>query len=241
MKNYLILILIAFLLSSCGTYYYYPTYQNVPTNTKENEISYACFLSGDNMGFNLSYSMTKNLGSFLTVNTFDNLDSEKATKMADLGLYYFKSINIANNKNIKSTYSLTSAYGFGQNNRHDFAYALDIKRVFLQPSFTFQSNYVDLGFSSRFSYVDYKVEKFLGEEYKFLFDHLYDIGERGFLFFEPHMYVGLGYKGVKLNCHITNVNKINSAKILFYDTRVVYLSLSLNFDIDKIFKNKLFQ
>lgn len=235
MKNYLILILIASLLSGCGTYYYYPTYQNVPTNTKENEISYACFRSGDNRGFNLSYSMTKNLGSFLTVNTFDNLNSEKATRMTDLGLYYFNSINIANNKNIKSTYSLTSAYGTGQNNRHDFAYALDIKRVFLQPTFTFQSKYVDFGLSSRFSYVDYKVEKFLGEKYKHLFDQLYDIGERGFLFFEPHMYIGIGYKWVKVNYHMMKVSKINSAKILYYDFRVGYLSLSFNLDLATIF------
>lgn len=231
----LISLLFILLGSGCSTYYYYPTYQAIPTNTKENEIRGSYFTSADNQGFNLNYSITKNLGAFLCVNTFNDYDFKKGAQIADLGLYFYKNQFFTENENIKMTYSISSAYGYGQNNRyHDF-FDLDIHRIIIQPSFAIASRFVDFGISSRFSSVDYKLDRFVDERFDYYFIDLYDIGNHQFHFFEPHMYFGIGYKGLKLNYHIVNLSKINDPEILYYNNTVGYLSLGVKLDIDKIF------
>lgn len=236
MKNSLILVFIILLFSSCGTYYYYPTYQNTPTNTKEKEIKGSYFISAYNQGFNISYSLTKNIGTFLCINTFNNYNFSTGAEIADLGLYYFKSEDIDENKNLKIIYSISAAYGYGQNNRHHDFFNLDINRIFIQPSFAITSKFVDFGISSKFSYVNYKIDRIVSEQYSNHFADLHDVGKQQFHFIEPHIYFGLGYKGIKLNYHIVNTHKMNDSEILYYNNVIGYLSLSLKFDIDKIFK-----
>lgn len=228
MRKYLILIFSIFLMYSCSTYYYYPTYQDIPTDTKKNEIRGSSFLSGDNEGFNVGYSISENIGTFLTLNTFNNFDFKNGVQIADIGLYYYDHKSLTENGNI--TYSISSAYGYGQDNRNN-NFDLDINRIFIQPSLAFTSKFVDFGISSRFSYVDYRLYSV-----DYYSSDLYDVGKRKFFFFEPHIFLGLGYKGIKLNYHIANLFKINTSEILYFKDEVGYLSLSLKFDINKLIK-----
>ena len=230
------IFLIVFLLTGCGTYYYYPTYQDIPTNTKRGELRGNFFTSADNQGFNLAYSVTNNFGTFVCLNTFDNYDFKHGAQITDFGVYYFKANSLKAKPTIKLVFSLSGAYGFGQNNKHYELYNLYINRFFLQPSLALTSKFVDFGFSGRFSYVDFKMDRHVGAEYDGYFTKLYDVGKDAFYFFEPNLFIGLGYKGIKLNYHFLGVNKLDDSKIEYCKESIGYLSLSMKFDITKLFK-----
>ena len=238
MKISIFLILFLFLLTGCSTYYYYPTYQDIPTNTKSGEVRANYFGSGDNQGFNLAYSITNNFGTFVCLNTFDEYNFKHGAQITDFGVYYFKVNSFKAKPNIKLVFSLSGAYGFGQNNQNYELYNLNINRFFLQPSIALTSTFVDFGISGRFSYVDFKMDRHVGQEYDGYFTQIYDVGKEAFYFFEPNLFIGVGYKGIKLNYHFLSVNKLNDSKIEYYSESTPYLSLSMKFDIAKIFKKK---
>ncbi len=221
------------IMTGCSTNYYYPTYQNIPVNNKSKELKGDYFISKASEGFSLSYSVTNNIGSYINLNTFNNYDFKDGAQIMDIGFYLFEAKEISDKPNINLTYSMAAAYGFGQYNRQRDYYELDIHRIVIQPSFAITTKIFDIGFSGRFSYVDYKLNRYKGEEFDSHYTQLHDIGKKPFYFFEPGFFIGLGYKGIKLNFHRLKLNKLNDAKILYYED-TAYLCLSLKFDIDKL-------
>lgn len=218
-------------LSACSTYYYYPTFQNVPAHTNSNEISGAYFISGENEGFTLNYSVTNHFGAFLTANTFDGYNFRDGTQLFDFGLYAFDSKPINTNGNINFIYAVSAAYGYGEYNREKEFYNLNISRLSIQPSIALTSKIFDCGLSFRLSNVDYELHRFAyNSEYD---ENLMNIGKDKFYFFEPHAFIGLGYKGIKLNYHTLITKKINAPKILYYETPTGYFSLSLKYTLGK--------
>ena len=201
-------ILISFLLSACSPYYYFPTYQNIPIHSGKNEIQSAYFLNAENQGFSISYTLSDNFGIFTNVNTFDKYNLSDGAFFADLGLFYFKNSSVFNDK-AELVLSITSAYGYGKNNRYREFYQMGINRFFLQPSFILTSDFIDLGASYRFSYVNYNLKTDEGYEDKY--NELMDVGKTPFFFAEPHIFAGVGYKWIKLNYHILALQKLNNA------------------------------
>ncbi len=230
-----LLILIIFILTGCETYHYYPTFQQIPKSTKAKEITGSYFSSDDNLGINVNYSITDNIGTFVTVNTFDSYDFKNGAHITDLGLYYSRSKKTSAIRPVHITYALSGGYGYGGYNRDADYYTLEINRAFLQPSFAYTSKFFDAGISSRFTYLDYTVKRAPANYSSTNLDDLRDMPSRGFVFFEPQFYFGIGYKGVKLNYHSVSLKKLNDAHVLFSDESIAYLSLSIKLNADVIF------
>ena len=232
MKKSILLFLVIISLYSCHTYHYFPTYQNVPTNQKKNEVSTTSFVNPENIGQSISYSVTDKVGAFATYNEFNGSNE---AYICDVGLYAYKPLEtILENTNV--VISISGAYGFGKHYGSDM-YHLKMNRVYLQPSFGYESKFVDFGASTRLSYLNYKVDYF-DTKYGRENTSLKDVGIKPFYFIEPNLYIGLGYKWIKLNYHYMVLNKLNSAKIEYYRDNVSFFSLSIKYDIDKIFKKK---
>lgn len=229
-------MMFALVLAGCSTYYYYPTYQSISTNTKSNELKADYFVGGYNEGFSLSYSLSNHLGTYFSVCTFDQYEFKEGAQIADIGFYYFGAKNIYELPNINLTYSLSAAYGLGEYNRHREDYDLDINRFMLQPSFAVTSTLVDFGFSSRFSCVNYKVHRYTEHLSDYQISDLGDAGKSLFYFFEPNIFIGIGYKGVKLNYHYVTLTKMNDSEISYYDGNTAYLSLSVKYEIGKLWQ-----
>ncbi len=228
-------VMMMIIQTGCGTYYHYPTYQNIPVNRKAGEIRGDYFLSEASEGFSLSYSITKNLGAFVNVNTFKQYDFQEGAHMSDLGLYFFKAKNLTESPAITMTPSLSAAYGFGQYNRNRDYYRLDIHRAYLQPSVAITSNIIDIGLSGRLSRVDYQLDRFYNDESsEHHYANLYDVGKKPFYFFEPGFFIGVGYKWVKLQFHTFRSVQLDDSEILYYED-TGYLSLSIQLDLEKWF------
>ncbi|MCK5853559.1 hypothetical protein KAH27_11070 [bacterium] len=227
-------ILTLFTLYACSAYYYFPTYQNVPIPTKKHEFKQSYFINGESQGFSLSYSISNNFGVFSNLNTFDNYKFSSGAYFTDFGLFIYKNPFPSDDK-VKMIISLASAYGYGQNNRYSEYYDMGIHRIFIQPALYFTNDFFDIGFSYRFSYVNYTLNINGDRENNGNFDELFDIGSEPFYFSEPHFFIGLGYKWVKISYHLVSAHKINDAKIQYYKSEVPYLSLDIKFNIDKIF------
>jgi len=239
----IIYLLNLIILTSCSSYYYYPTYQNIPSNTKANEIQAVYFVDIiANKGLALSYSLNKNIGVFTNYNNLSTqsnlLFSDGGTYIADIGMYYFNNLKV-DNENIKITMSVSSAYSYGQEECSEYSYEqsaeyyfnLNLHRFFLQPSFSYKSRFFDFGISSRISYVNYTSNAdVIGPD-------LSKLTRTPYYFFEPHIFFGIGYKWIKLNYHFVKAENINNARISFIE-KSDYISLSINYDIDKLFKKK---
>jgi hypothetical protein len=231
MKTNLIVIA-SLLLVGCNRYNYYPTFQSIPTQSEAKEVKAAYFISEANQGFAVNYTLTKNTGVFTTVNTFGEYDFKNDAHLLDVGAFYFNTIDFSGDKYL--SYAVSGAYGFGENNRNSEYYAMDIMRLSLQPSVIFRSKFFDAGLSTRFSHVGYNVER-VANVHDREFEALRDMESSKYFFAEPNAFVGVGYKGIKLNLHLTQALKLNNADLYYLDSPQLYMSLSANYKLSKLF------
>ena len=108
MKYIATLIIAVLFLSSCKTYHYYPTYQNIPLNQKKNEVASSSFVSDESIGQSVSYSITDQFGAFVTHNIFINYGD---AYISDIGAYYYKPLE-STEKNSNGTIAMSGAYSF---------------------------------------------------------------------------------------------------------------------------------
>lgn len=229
-KLYLLPIGLVIMLSSCGSYTHYPTYQNVSQNTNAKELEITPFFTDGNEGVSASYSVTKSLGVFTTLNTF----SHRKAIIIDIGSYYYKPISLTKDGNTKIILSNSFSYGYGKTN-HYAGFDLKMDRLAIQPSVAFTSDFMDFGISNRFSYLKHKATIYNSS---YATDLLRDEGKKPFYFSELNMYFGGGWKWVKLYYHFNSTAKMNNANMRYYKADVGYLSLSIKGRLDKIFKKK---
>jgi len=232
--RYLCLILVI-LLYSCGTYQYYPTYQNFNLSEQKNETQINTFASQVNEGLNVSHSLTDHLGAFVTYNKFNSEFSEKRRRAVDFGAFYYRSMQ-AQDKLVKYSFTASPFYGYGYDYSED-DYRLKFNRLGFQTSAAFTSKFIDAGLSSRFMKMVYQTE-FSSSSFMTYEEVLGDVGLRPFHFSELSGFIGLGYKGVKLNLQIIQAYKLNKGEISMYDNDG-YLSLSINLKWSDIFKDRL--
>lgn len=229
------LILTLVVLTSCSTYYYYPTPQTVLKFTEKGDIGVEA--STDFNGYD-RYSAGIALTDFMAVNadinTFRKQDYENNnySKYRDYMInaelilyhrwreYFYPAVNLG--------------FGTGEIDRYNPELNVNINRVFLQPSVGFSNDYFDFALANRFSWVDYPVawpgfdntEQFNNYREKF---SLGDIGKKEFYFTEPSITFGIGYKWVKLRYQMCWANQLSSNKIRSVDSNSI---LSVNVKIN---------
>jgi len=237
-SKYLILGLIIG-LSSCSSYFYYPTSQNVLRFKDKGDASIAYGLDkGLYECYNLGYSITDNVALISDMKTFRTYSSGSDMKYK-IGDFLWDNELVLYKKYHDWIYpAINFGYGLGQINRNAEYYRLGINRQFIQPSIGFSNKYFDLAISTRFSRVHYDLKQLknfdlsISQSFEEYYD-FQDVGKRDFYFFEPAITAGVGYKFIKLRYQGIFVNKLSSGN-LRYIHKNSYLLLNITFNINKM-------
>ena len=102
--------------------------------------------------------------------------------------------------------------------------------MFVQPSIGFRSKFFDMGMSIRGTYLNLAL---VGTSYH---QEEFSVSSGNYFFLEPNAFIGVGYKGVKLNFHRTLLTQIGGSSFSYYSDAPAYLSLSVQLDFDKLFR-----
>ena len=219
MKNIKIILAISFLnllLSSCATYYYAPSEQAVLKFTEKNQFSGSVSKSeAEGTAINAAYSLTDNIG----FNT-NYQEYQKNSIVFDSELIFYKKIN----KNFYPAVNL--GYSWGDLHKYTGLYNLNLYRFYLQPSVGFSNDYFDFALSTRFSTVNYNLQIKSNRISNNNGTNLYDVGHKRFLFIEPALTAGIGYKFIKLRFQYAEVHQNDNNKLLLYENNII---VSLNF------------
>lgn len=242
MKPFLLFFLLVLTISSCSKYYY-PTYQNIPTQTEKNELKANWHFDLASAGLNASYTITDHLGIIANhssvgpkseSNNNRTVTYDKDSYLNDLGAFYYgTTLYHIDNYPINMTYALTGAYSYGAQ-RHDHeVFDMEIDRFYLQPSVAFTSKFIDFGISSRFTHVNYTLKShapFNRSDYD-----LYNIENDNFYFFEPQLFIKIGYKWIKIGYFQNRAFNLTNNKIEFEDRTSAGVVLTLQFKLNKLF------
>ena len=253
MKSSLVFALLAgLILSSCTHYYYVPNMLNVPLFKDKLELHASGNLgsgeSSSSTEIQTAFSFTNNVG--ITLNQMSvkyNDNSELNTVKAGYfegGLGYFRRFGGIGEFEIFGGYgggSQEHTYGrsffdlwtFTSTRTKTGSSSLKFSKLYLQPSVGISLKNLDLAFSMRFSKLSFKnidnrINKTLDE---IEFKHLNDIVEGTYYYFiEPSFTLRGGIKNVKLQLQITPGLKTNP-DLLFENTHVgfgIFFVLPLN-------------
>lgn len=226
------------MMTACGNhYYYYPTFQDVPSNSKRHQLTAKNFVAGYNEGYAFNYAPTDHIGANVNINKIDDSGSEGAAQLLDFGLYAYNAHSLSQEEHIYINYSVKGAFSYGLDTRYKEHFRINLNRYYLQPGFSLNSRFLDFGFSTRLSYLKYglQINDYAETMAPYNAYNLYELGSRPFYFIEPHAYIGIGYKGIKLNYHIAESIHLGEGKLAYREGTESYLSLSLRVDIEKIF------
>lgn len=227
--------------TSCNSYLYYPTSQNVLRFKEKGDINLAYGLDEHGYdSYNAGYSITDNvalISDFKTFHTYSS-DSDIEYKIGD---YLWDNELVIYKKYLDCIYpAINIGYGFGEIDRNEDDYRLGLNRQFIQPSIGFSNQFFDFAISSRFSRVDYDLKQLKDIGGSQSFEEYYDfrdVGKKDFYFLEPAITVGVGYKFVKLRYQIIFINKLSSGDIRYYDKNNS-LMLNFTFKINDLLKDK---
>lgn len=224
MKTIILSLFIPFLLTSCKTYYYMPTMQNVPLFKEKKGVYISIGGDEHNMGcLQGAYSLTDHIGTQFTYMSRNNHNDY----IFEGGIGYFLRYkdNLA--------FETYGGYGSGMVARNRENINMDLKRIYLQPSLGYTSEIIDIIFTLRFTEVNYNVNYSNNMPQTNTVDpDLYIMDKQNYFFCEPGFTVRLGYKYIKLQYQYIKANKLNSDVLKYINTNN---SVSIIFNLP--FKN----
>ncbi|MFT4834269.1 MAG: hypothetical protein ACI8WP_001029 [Flavobacteriaceae bacterium] len=228
------LAVIAF-LSSCGSYYYYPTQQHILKFKKKGDVTINAGMDSEWFeSYGIGGSITDNIALITNLNTFRSSSGGKY-KVDD---YLLEPEIVLYKKLKKNLYpAVNIGYGFGQIDRNDEDFKLSIQRQFIQPSFGYSNDYIDVALSSRFTRANYDLSIIDENSNVRRNNDLMDLGNGDFYFFEPAITIGAGYKFVKWRYQMIFVNKLSGGAINYVDVNRI-LSVNLTFNMNNIYGDK---
>ena len=240
--NYLsICLLLSLVITSCQSYYYLPTKQNVMVFEKKGDAVLSVNSGMYNgAGIEAGYAITDNLGIYSSLNSFDitNRGSNNGfgnDYIWDNEILYFK-------KYVTGVYTgLNVGAGFGQLNQNNPYYNLGLNRQFIQPSVGISRfGFLELTFSMRFTHLDYSLKPLMSIESdydrKMFYQYFNFQGllNSDYYFIEPAISMGFSYKFIKLQFQYVGAFK-TKPEADFYLRRNLITSLSFN--LNKLFSN----
>jgi hypothetical protein len=197
-------------LSSCSSYYYIPTMQNVMLFKDKNEIRASAGIDEYEMScFQGGYSITNHFGTQLEY--MSRRENDDFLVEGGVG-YYFRFREYL-------AFEAFGGFGHGVIDRKNHILTLGFNRVYLQPTLGFVSNYFDLVFTPRFSKVDYSldIKEDMSKPYAYTYD-IYNMDKHSYYFFEPGITIRLGYKYFKVQYQYISANKQNRDILKYLDT-----------------------
>lgn len=230
-KSSLILtsIILSFLLTSCGTYYYYPFKQNTFNFEEKGDVTLALGIDSNFDHFHIGGAITDNIGVILD----HNIDKNSYSSITDIELVLYDKTQ----SNLIA--ELNFGYGFGKINWEDkSSIRFTAHRPYIQPAFGYSNKYFEIGISSRFSYLKHKMvvpDDFRSDLDFYLesWTEVYDVSFKDFIFFEPAFTIAGKYKGLKLQLQSVKANQLTSNKIKYVENDS-NITLSYSFNLNKL-------
>lgn len=241
--NYLsICLFIMLAFTSCQSYYYLPTKQNVMVFEKKGDAILAVNTGMYNgAGIEAGYAITDNIGLYSSLNSFDITSHENSNGFGndyiwDNEILYFKKYNTG-------LYTgLNVGVGFGQLNQNNPYYNLGLNRQFIQPSIgILKSSFFELTYSVRFTHLSYTIKPLmsLDTDYDrtmfYQYFNFHNLVNSDYYFIEPAITLGFKYKFLKLQIQYAGALKSKSKDYLYIPGNLI-TAFSIN--LNELFFNK---
>ena len=226
MKSSTFLIAVAILLASCAHVYYAPNTANAPLLSEKGETRINGLVAeGATSEFSggelqLARAITNSFGVMVNGMTASRTDevtdwslwyptgshTEKGTgSYLEFGGGYFKTLD----ERKRLLFETYGGIGFGSVN-NDYGYSdhskVNVTKLFVQPSFGYKSNYFEVAFVPKFSFVDWTVKEsqISGTGNKYVNDDLNVVKQNPhFLTFEPALLLRAGGRNVKFQTSLS--------------------------------------
>ena len=231
------LLLVILSAQSCGTYYYAATKQNVMKFKEKGDVNvelasgFSELVQHATVGYAVTdhWALSTSYTNIGRMNEHDYIWDNEAILFHS----FSNDIVLANN----------FGFSFGKLNSGGEYFNLDIFREYIQPSVGFSSDFFEVGISMRITNLHYnlnQVKEFNSYNGNTLRDefYLYDVGLINYVFLEPALTVGLGYKGLRLRFQFVGLNKMDGNYLRYYEDSFGYYSLNGKFNISDIFGKK---
>jgi hypothetical protein len=232
-KQLIALLFLPVLFCSCTHYYYVPNTQNVPLFREKNEYRFSgTFAVGEESyckEFQAAYSVTDHIGfmaNFMSAKggTISDNDDWGRGNYLDAAIGYFKPV---------SKYGVFEVYGGigGSSQHHHYmrlSYMngtisgssggfsdLSFTKIFVQPSFGFTLNAIDIAASSRISLLSFNsvVNQISSNQNEY--NTINNISGEIHLFLEPAITIRGGWKYVKLQLQASTASYFNNPDLHF--------------------------
>ena len=238
-KQTAIIILISVLVTGCTQYYYVPNIQNVPLFREKNEYRATVAIgAGDESScteIQTAYSVTDNIGvmaNFMTAKGANSSNNNNANgNFLEAAVGYYKPVEKA------GVFEVYGGIG-GGNQHHQYAdsgtSALSSLRLFVQPSYGFTFNPVDIAFSTRLSALSFVSTENHVYGNPALYEDVNALSHQTHLLLEPALTIRAGWKNVKLQLQFLYVGYLNSKGLNIGEE--THLSLGLNVAIAKRYR-----
>ena len=241
--NYLLIsMLLLLVFTSCQSYYYLPTKQNVMVFEKKGDAILAVNSGGYNgTGIEAGYAITDNIGLYTSLNNFDITyrggDSGFGNDYIwDNEVIYFK-------KYTSGLYTgLNAGVGFGQLNQNNPNYQLGLNRQSLQPSIgVSEFGFFEMALSMRVSHLSYTLKPLMTLESEYdrsMFNQYFDFQgllNSDYLFFEPAITMGFAFHFCKLQLQYVTAYKTKPYADFYLHTNFI-TSFSIN--LSNLFEKK---
>ncbi|MCF8298748.1 MAG: hypothetical protein K9J13_14465 [Saprospiraceae bacterium] len=217
--NFLILLLVAIVISSCNVMYM-PNMENVPLMQEKGDMKFNLSTTNAQASYAITDKLAVMANGYKRTNSWHNagdLDSLNWEYKSDRflvegGLGYYKQLSE------DVIFEVYGGGGFGQIafDNFDLDFDLDRKfsanmtRYFVQPNIGYKNDYVEFAFSSRLTALKFSgitTQDYTIQELKN--DDLFQLDVPTYFFFEPAFTIRLGYKWVKLHFQTLYSTKLN--------------------------------
>lgn len=241
-KSLSICLFLILVFTSCQSFYYIPTKQNVMVFEKKGDAVLSvssAFYNG--AGIEAGYAITDNIGLYSSLNSFDITDRVTSNGFGndyiwDNEILYFK-------KYTTGIYTgLNVGVGFGQLNQDNPYYSLGLNRQFIQPSVGISKfGVIEMAISMRFTHIIYTLKPLTSLESDYdrsMFYqnfHFNGLLNSDYYFIEPAISMGFTYEFLKLRFQLVKAYNTKRGEI-FYVQENLITSLSIN--LNKLFYTK---
>jgi hypothetical protein len=243
MKNPIKAILCcAVLLNGCNHYYYVANIQNVPLFKEKNELRFSgAFSFGDESSCfeaQAAYSVTDKIG--LMANYMHAQGGDVPGKDYGKGNYYEGGAGYYKPIGLDKVFEIYGGIGGGsQHHEYSSSYygdyegnaELSLVNLYIQPSFGFTYNFLDVAGSARFCRVS-----FTNIDNHNASDDINSLSDKSCLYLEPAITLRAGWKYVKMQVQASYAANINSPRI--YIGEEAHISIGLYFTLaERLKKN----
>jgi len=229
MKKTVLLILVISLFFSCTSFVYYPNGANAPLLEKKNDLQLGLGMKGAGGYARSAYAVTDHLGVQLNINYLNVNDPDAGTDRINSNIYAETAVGYF--KKIQNNFVLEGYVGYGLGGCSSIDPAEVISdmissshyKIYAQVDAGFTWKYFNFGLALREAYVNVYETRINGT--------ISNTPKMDF-FFEPVLFVGLGFEKFKINAQ-AGFSDSQFDAIINYAPFIVSLGIEARFSLAK--------